>query len=100
MYNLVISTIVWGNYYENFIDYAIPTLLTKGNLDNKDIKFRHYICTDEVSWDKMNESKSFNNLKKLGDVIFFPFKNITELSIPNKVNEFTGITLAEAYKNK
>ncbi len=100
MNNLIISTIVWGNYYKNFIDYTIPTLLTKGNLDNKKIKFHHYICSDENSWNKMNESESFNKLKELGDVVFFPYKNITESSIPNKVNQFTGITLRKAYENK
>lgn len=100
MNNLIISTIVWGNYYKNFIDYTIPTLLTKGNLDNKKIKFQHYICSDENSWNKMNESESFNKLKELGDVVVFPYKNITESSIPNKVNQFTGITLRKAYENK
>lgn len=100
MHKLVISTIVWGKYYKNFINYCIPTLLTKGNLRNKDIVFQYHICTDSESRQKISESNAFIELEKLGKVIFYPFSDINESSITEKVNQFTGITINEAFIKK
>ena len=98
MKQLIISSIFWGDYYKNFVDFAVPSLLTRGNLNNPNIKFIYYICTDDNSWTSINKNVSFLKLKKLGEVIHFPFSKITAKNIPEKVNQFTAITINEAYK--
>lgn len=100
MKQLIISSIFWGDYYKNFVDFAVPSLLTRGNLNNPNIKFIYYICTDDNSWTSINKNVSFLKLKKLGEVIHFPFSKITAKNIPEKVNQFTAITINEAYKKK
>lgn len=39
---VLISTAVWGTYVDDFFEYTLPSLFSKGNFINKDTKYKFY----------------------------------------------------------
>jgi len=72
MKKINLCLVVWGSYYNLFVDYCLGSILSENNLGNKDIRnnLTFTISTTNDIKNKLNSNENFNRLKNIINVKF------------------------------
>lgn len=82
---LLLSTCVWGSYVDLFLDYTLPSLISKGNIlsKHKKVEISLLFLISKSDFKKFKENK---NIKKISNVSYFLIDNFMDKKNTTKYN--------------